>query len=97
LNGLKQDNRAVNLEWCDNRMNVIHAVKMGLHKPMIGDNNGAATMSNEKAMAIIRIMATSSLKNREAAKMFGIPYSTMRKIKDGTHWNNLEWYRNKFM
>ena len=32
-NGDKQDNRADNLEWCDNSMNQLHAWKTGLQKP----------------------------------------------------------------
>ena len=32
-NGNKQDNRAENLEWCDNSMNQLHAWKTGLQKP----------------------------------------------------------------
>lgn len=96
LNGIKWDNRAINLEWCNNSMNVKHAFDTGLNKAPEGEKNSFATMSNEKAMAIIRIMATSSIKNREASKIFGIPYSTLRKIKDGNHWHNLNFYRNKF-
>jgi|SRR5687768_5126589 len=72
LNGLKQDNRVVNLEWCNNRMNQQHAVKIGLHKPMEGDINGAA-------------------------KIFGIGYGTIRDIRNGKNWQNLDWYRNRFI
>lgn len=32
LNGIKDDNRIENLEWCTNRMNSQHASKMGLLK-----------------------------------------------------------------
>jgi len=97
INGIKSDNRAVNLEWCNNAMNVQHAFKTGLMKGLQGEDNAACTVSVEKSMAIIRIMATSTLKNREASKIFGIPYSTLRKIKDGTTWHSLNSYRNKFI
>lgn len=33
INGNKQDNRVVNLEWTDNSGNQIHAYKIGLQKP----------------------------------------------------------------
>lgn len=33
INGDKQDNRAENLEWCDNAMNQRHAWQTGLQKP----------------------------------------------------------------
>lgn len=31
INGIKTDNRAENLEWCDNEQNFLHAAKNGLH------------------------------------------------------------------
>ena len=33
INGIKNDNRVENLEWCDNSMNQIHAYKTGLQIP----------------------------------------------------------------
>lgn len=33
INGNKQDNRAENLEWCDNSMNQLHAWESGLQVP----------------------------------------------------------------
>ena len=32
INGIKTDNRAVNLEWCDNSENQLHAYKNGFNK-----------------------------------------------------------------
>jgi hypothetical protein len=32
INGIKDDNRIENLEWCDNSMNQKHAYKLGLNK-----------------------------------------------------------------
>jgi len=41
LNGIKDDNRAVNLAWCDNSENQLHANATGLRKgsPKGGDNH----------------------------------------------------------
>lgn len=36
INGIKDDNRIENLEWCDNSMNQKHAYKHGLNKPQSG-------------------------------------------------------------
>ncbi len=33
INGIKDDNRAVNLEWSNNSLNITHAWANGLHKP----------------------------------------------------------------
>lgn len=96
LDGDKANPEYTNLEHCDNKTNVQHAFNIGLNKGRVGQDNYFATMCEDKVKAIIRIMATSSLSNRDGARFFGIPYSTMRKIKDGNHWNNLNNYRNIF-
>ena len=33
INGIKDDNRVENLEWCDNSGNQIHAYRLGLNRP----------------------------------------------------------------
>lgn len=39
INGIKDDNRLENLEWCTQSENMIHAVKTGLQKPVKGINH----------------------------------------------------------
>lgn len=40
INGIKDDNRAVNLSWVTNSENQIHAFSIGLQKPKKGKKNG---------------------------------------------------------
>lgn len=39
INGIKDDNRVCNLEWCTNQENQIHAFKNGLNKKRYGKEN----------------------------------------------------------
>ncbi len=39
INGIKTDNRANNLEWCTQKHNSVHAVKLGLQKGIKGVEN----------------------------------------------------------
>ena len=34
IDGNKHNNRADNLEWCSRSQNMLHAYKLGLHKPI---------------------------------------------------------------
>lgn len=43
INAIKTDNRIENLEWCTRAENNRHAVKMGLHRGMIGKSECART------------------------------------------------------
>lgn len=95
IDGDKQNNNYDNLEWVNNKLNILHAVRLGLHGSTPGESNYFATLTEDKVKAIIRISATTKFLNKEAANYFGIPYSTYRKIKDGTHWE-LSAYRNLF-
>lgn len=39
INGIKEDNRLVNLEWCSGKQNVTHAIRIGLIKPRLGKDS----------------------------------------------------------
>lgn len=68
INGVKSDNRAENLEWCDNSMNQIHAYKLGLNRR--GDNAGKA----KKRIRLTHSISGKSLEfesRAEAGRFFG--------------------------
>lgn len=46
INGIKDDNRVENLEWCTNQENQIHAFKIGLQKIKVGSLNPNAKKVN---------------------------------------------------
>lgn len=52
INGIKDDNRAENLEWVTNRENVIHSYKLGLQVPKSGNDFHRTKHSDELVLEI---------------------------------------------
>ena len=55
INGNKLDNRAVNLEWCTCRTNIIHSIKNGLKVTKKGKENPMYGRKNENANRSVRV------------------------------------------
>ena len=79
INGIKDDNRVENLEWCNNSENQIHAVKTGLCNPNYGEKHYMAKLSNENVGEAISLHK-SGFKNIELAKKFNVSAAAMSKI-----------------
>lgn len=52
INGIKTDDRAVNLEWATREENMKHAYDNNLKKSLKGENNSQAKLTKEDAIAI---------------------------------------------
>lgn len=87
INGIKNDNRVQNLEWCTYSENSIHANRLGLTfiTPNYGENNGKAKLTKDKVLAIRKDIR----KQREIAKDYNVSLSTINFIKNRKIWNNI--------
>lgn len=85
INGLKNDNRVENLEWCSIKENTHHAMKMGLRLGF-GDNNPMSKITEKDAIFILE----STEKPSVLSSVFGIDVSTIRKIQVGRLWKHLK-------
>lgn len=84
-NGIKTDNRVVNLEWVTASENTRHAVVTGLLKGPIGQKNGATKLTNEDTLSIYnsdKSITTLSL-------IYGISKWAVNSIKRGERWSNV--------
>ena len=86
-NGIKDDNRIENLEWCDQAWNTRHAYNMGLIKIPRGEKRYNAKL-NEFQVRVIRKL--DGMSQREMAKIFHIDQSTISYIKSKDTWKHVK-------
>ncbi len=86
-NGIKNDNRAENLEWVTPIQNMKHAFSTGLANSS-GERNAMAKL-NRESVARIRAMVKSGHSSSNIASMFGVCYATINYIKAGRTWKEV--------
>lgn len=87
INGIKEDNRVENIEWCTHQHNIIHAVKTGLRKVGRGEKSGNVKLKESDIPQIRALVKTNSQRN--VAKMFGVTQGTVQSILKGKTWNHI--------
>lgn len=78
-NGIKDDNRLENLEYCTPGENIKHAYATGLMPPRAGSNNPAAKYT-DAAVAYIRSLAQQGISRREIVRLTGASKTAVRDI-----------------
>jgi hypothetical protein len=83
INGVKDDNRLINLEWVTKSENQLHAYRLGLQKPYMSDK--CLQMGREAHMRKVIDTKTNIIypSIKEAAKEFGIKRYTLGSYLSG--------------
>ena len=86
-NGIKKDNRAINLEWCTRNENIQHANKLGLI-----DNSGVNNKHSKMNDASVRIVkeAVKYVKQKDLAEYYNVSVSTINGIIKGRTWQHVK-------
>lgn len=71
-NGVRDDNRHTELEWCTGSENVRHALSIGLTTPANGMRHGMAKLSDDETNEIIQINKMYGLSPAKAAEEYNI-------------------------
>ena len=86
INGVRNDNRIENLEWCTNKENIHHAIKNGSRNDK-GENNPNSKLTEEQIRTIKWLLKNSNLKQKEIANMFNVHPTHISSIKRNKYWN----------
>lgn len=85
VNGIKTDNRVVNLQWVTQSENQLHAYKLGLQPSRSGERNGRATLTDKK-VTDLKELYNSGKPIKEVAEIMNINLHTARQIIAGRTW-----------
>jgi hypothetical protein len=82
INGIKDDNRVENLEWCTNQENNTHSWDIGRKAAYYGQRHHKTKLSEIDVIFIRQ----SQIPSRKLGKMFGVDKSSILHVKKGlTH------------
>lgn len=90
INGIKDDNRSENLEWCTQSMNNKHSFeKLGrLPKDNKGIKNPKVLL-NEEQVITIRKLYNEGVKQKELCDIFNVKYPVIYKIIHRINWKHI--------
>jgi hypothetical protein len=91
INGIKTDNKVLNLEWCTYSENMQHAFDTGLNvsskcKRNIGEYNAMSKIKSADVVLIINDTRSQSA----IAKDYGVSQTIISKIKLRKYWKHID-------
>lgn len=89
INGIKTDNRAVNLEWNTQQENVTHSHKHGLAYILKGSEIGNSILKENQVVEIRAKFVPRIYTRKKLANEYGVTEATIKDILGGRTWKHL--------
>lgn len=89
INGIRNDFRLSNLEWCSQEKNMQHAITTGLFPDRKGSKNGRSTVG-ESEVYLIKQKLKSNESVSAIAKEIGCTIYVIYSIKRGITWKHVK-------
>lgn len=88
----RSNNVVTNLEWCTQKENLQHAVRMGVSPK--GERNSQAKLTREQVLEILKLSDTG-IRSEKLGYMFGVSGRQVRNILNNIKWKHVkEEYEN---
>jgi hypothetical protein len=87
INGIKDDNRIENLEWCTSSENTIHALNNKLKISQKGSEHGMSKLTEKDVLEIREIGRSKGLK--EVSKIYKVSESLISNVLLNKIWNHV--------
>lgn len=87
INGIKDDNRVENLEWCTSSENTLHALNFKLKLSQKGSQHGMSKLNEKQVLEIRAIGRSKTLK--EISKIYNVDMSLISSILLNKIWNHI--------
>lgn len=89
INGVTDDNRVENLEWCTHSQNAKHCYNVLYPGCFRGELHRMTSLKNEDALNIYKLTQTSNMTLEEIANKYSIDKSVVSSIKRGRCWSHV--------
>ena len=91
LNGIRTDNRLINLCWGTRQENIFDAIRHGTHRSVHqeGEKNKMAKLTDEKVRVILYLYRIAKFSFSDLAWQFDVHSRTIRDICKGITWKHL--------
>lgn len=88
-NGIKDDNRIENLEWCNNQYNIKHAFANGLMNPMCGEKHSWSKLTEKEVLDIRRLRTEQNIEYSKIAKTYNVTRGNIYNIVKRISWKHV--------
>ena len=95
INGIKTDNRLINLELVTQQQNTVHAVETGLLRPKFGQRVLGRTVINFNIAEQIRDLCGSGMTQKEVAEKYGLCKGHVSMIVNYKMWQDNNYLNSK--
>lgn len=93
INGIRNDNRVVNLEWCTHKENMQHSFKIGLSSQK-GEKNSNATLTDDQVREILAEYqfgktGKNGMTKQQIAEKYNTTFSVIKRLVQRKTWKHL--------
>ncbi|AXF54621.1 NUMOD4 domain-containing protein [Salicibibacter kimchii] len=89
INGIKDDNRVENLEWCSSSENQQHAYRTGLNKNVRGHEHHMSKLTEQDVFDIKELYFNKTLNQNELSRLYGVGQVSISRIVNNKRWKHL--------